>query len=171
VRRRAADARDRPLPDGGAGAGDVRRALARACPQRGAGRAHGDPRAQPRGAHLRAGGAERGAVAQPRAQRLRAGERPHHAQRQRRKAAGRRARAAGLSGDVANAIRDAHFAGGPIVTVSLPTPATSHSSLSPGTVAATPDGVPVMITSPAASSTISDSLLMTSGTFQIICAR
>src|SRR6516165_3196310 len=64
-----------------------------------------------------------------------------------------------------------HFAGGPIVTVKLPTPSISHSSLSPGTVAATPDGVPVMMTSPAASATISESLTMTSGTFQIICAR
>ena len=58
-----------------------------------------------------------------------------------------------------------------MVTVSVPTPATSHSSLSPGTVAATPDGVPVMMTSPAASSTISDSLPMTSGTFQMSCSR
>ena len=64
-----------------------------------------------------------------------------------------------------------HFAGGPIVTVKLPTPSISHSSLSPGTVAATPDGVPVMMMSPAASATISESLPMTSGTFQIICAR
>ncbi len=37
--------------------------------------------------------------------------------------------------------------------------------------AATPEGVPVMMMSPAASSTISESLTMTSGTFQIICAR
>src|SRR5215472_5338215 len=64
-----------------------------------------------------------------------------------------------------------HFACGPIVTVKLPTPSISHSSLSPGTVAATPDGVPVMMMSPAASATISESLPMTSGTFQIICAR
>ncbi len=54
-----------------------------------------------------------------------------------------------------------------MVTVSLPTPSTSHSSLSPATVAATPDGVPVMMMSPATSSTISDRLEMISGTFQI----
>src|SRR5262249_36403486 len=64
-----------------------------------------------------------------------------------------------------------HLAGGPIVTVKLPTPSISHSSVSPGTVAATPDGVPVMMISPAASATVSDSLPMTSATFQIICAR
>src|SRR5271168_5152710 len=58
--------------------------------------------------------------------------------------------------------------GCPIVTVSLPTPSTSHSILSPATVAATPDGVPVMMMSPGASSTISDSFEMISGTFQII---
>ena len=61
-----------------------------------------------------------------------------------------------------------HFSGGPIVTLSLPTPSTSHSILSPATVAATPDGVPVMMMSPAASSTISESFEMISGTFQII---
>src|SRR5436190_22519124 len=64
-----------------------------------------------------------------------------------------------------------YLSGGPIVTVSLPTPSISHSSLSPATVAATPDGVPVMMMSPAASSTISESFTITSGTFQIICAR
>ena len=58
--------------------------------------------------------------------------------------------------------------GCPIVTVSLPTPSTSHSILSPATVAATPDGVPVMMMSPGASSTISDNFEMISGTFQII---
>ena len=36
-----------------------------------------------------------------------------------------------------------------MVTVSEPTPSTSHSSLSPATVAATPEGVPVMMMSPA----------------------
>ena len=61
-----------------------------------------------------------------------------------------------------------YFSGWPMVTVSLPTPSTSHSILSPATVAATPDGVPVMMMSPAASSTISESLEMISGTFQII---
>ena len=60
-----------------------------------------------------------------------------------------------------------YFSGWPIVTVSLPTFSTSHSILSPATTAATPDGVPVMMRSPAASSTISDSLLIVSGTFQI----
>ena len=61
-----------------------------------------------------------------------------------------------------------YFSGGPIVTLSVPTPSTSHSILSPATVAATPDGVPVMMMSPAASSTISESFEMISGTFQII---
>jgi hypothetical protein len=64
--------------------------------------------------------------------------------------------------------RISHFSGGPIVTVSLPIPSTSHSILSPATVAATPDGVPVIMMSPASSSTISESFEMTSGTFQII---
>src|SRR5262249_49240853 len=68
-------------------------------------------------------------------------------------------------------VDEGQVAAGPIVTVKLPTPSISHSSLSPGTVAATPDGVPVMMMSPAASATISESLPMTSGTFQIICAR
>src|SRR5262249_2919026 len=66
---------------------------------------------------------------------------------------------------VALAARDdawRRFAGGPLVTVKLPTPSISHSSLSPATVAATPDGVPVMMMSPAASATISESLPMTS---------
>ena len=58
--------------------------------------------------------------------------------------------------------------GGPIVTVSVPTASIAHSILSPATVAATPDGVPVMMMSPGASATISESLAMTSGTFQII---
>ena len=61
-----------------------------------------------------------------------------------------------------------YFSGCPIVTFSVPTPSISQSILSPATVAATPDGVPVRMMSPAASSTISDSLEMTSGTFQII---
>ena len=61
-----------------------------------------------------------------------------------------------------------YFSGCPMVTVSLPTPSTSHSILSPATVAATPEGVPVMMMSPAASSTISESFEMISGTFQII---
>src|SRR5829696_2729242 len=60
---------------------------------------------------------------------------------------------------------------GPMVMVSLPTPSTSHSIFSPCTTAPTPDGVPVKMTSPAASSTISDSLEIVSGTFQIIWAR
>src|SRR5262249_49485855 len=41
-----------------------------------------------------------------------------------------------------------YFSGGPMVTVSLPTPSISPSSLSPATVAATPAGVPVMMMSP-----------------------
>jgi hypothetical protein len=61
-----------------------------------------------------------------------------------------------------------YFSGWPMVTVSLLTPSTSHSILSPATVAATPDGVPVMMMSPEASSTISESFEMISGTFQII---
>src|SRR6185437_4708288 len=61
-----------------------------------------------------------------------------------------------------------YFSGCPIVIFSVPTPSTSHSILSPATVAATPDGVPVRMMSPGASSTISESLEMTSGTFQII---
>src|SRR5580693_2450236 len=61
-----------------------------------------------------------------------------------------------------------YFNGCPMVTLSLPTPSTSHSILSPATVAATPDGVPVMMMSPGASSTISDNFEMISGTFQII---
>src|SRR6185437_8641617 len=40
-------------------------------------------------------------------------------------------------------------AGLPIVTFSVPTPSTPHSTLSPGLSAATPAGVPVMMTSPA----------------------
>src|SRR5262249_35902259 len=62
-----------------------------------------------------------------------------------------------------------YAAGETIVTVKRPTPSISHSSLSPGPVAATPEGVPVMMISPAASSTISEGLAMISGTFQIIC--
>src|ERR1700733_4807461 len=61
-----------------------------------------------------------------------------------------------------------YFSGGPIMPLSLPTPSTLHSILSQATVAATPDGVPVMMMSPAASSTISESFAMISGTFQII---
>ena len=61
--------------------------------------------------------------------------------------------------------------GGPIVTASRPTPSISQSSRSPATVAATPDGVPVMMMSPGASATISDSFSITSGTFQIIWLR
>ena len=61
-----------------------------------------------------------------------------------------------------------YFSGSPIVTRSAPTPSISHSILSPATVAATPEGVPVMMMSPAASSTISESFEMISGTFQII---
>jgi hypothetical protein len=61
-----------------------------------------------------------------------------------------------------------YFNGWPMATRSVPTRSISHSILSPATVAATPDGVPVMMMSPAASSTISDSLEMISGTFQII---
>src|SRR6202023_2804361 len=64
-----------------------------------------------------------------------------------------------------------YLSGCPIVTLSVPTPSTSHSILSPATVAATPDGVPVMMMSPAASSTISESFAMISGTFQIIWLR
>ena len=48
---------------------------------------------------------------------------------------------------------DGYVAIGPIVTVSFPTPSTSHSSLSPTASAPTPAGVPVRITSPAASAT------------------
>jgi hypothetical protein len=58
-----------------------------------------------------------------------------------------------------------------MVTVSEPTPSITHSSLSPTIVAATPDGVPVMMMSPATSSTISDKLEMISGTFQINWSR
>ena len=63
VGRRAADAGDRPLPDGRAGAGDVRRAFARPRADHRAGRAQGDPRSQRAGADLRAGRAERRGVA------------------------------------------------------------------------------------------------------------
>ena len=63
---------------------------------------------------------------------------------------------------------NSYFNGCPIVTFSVPTPSISQSILSPATVAATPDGVPVRMMSPAASSTISVSLEMTSWTFQII---
>ena len=48
VGRRAADARDRPLPDGRAGTGDVRRAVARACAGDRAAGARDDPRSQSR---------------------------------------------------------------------------------------------------------------------------
>ena len=61
-----------------------------------------------------------------------------------------------------------YFNGWPIVTWSFPTPSISHSILSPATVAATPEGVPVMMMSPAARSTISESFEIISGTFQII---
>ena len=67
--------------------------------------------------------------------------------------------------------KEASYAFGPIVTATLPTPSTSHSSLCPGCSALTPAGVPVMMMSPAASSTISESFQMISGTFQIICSR
>src|SRR5664280_2113530 len=140
-------------------------------------------RPQSRGAHLRAGGAKRSGLAQGREPRLRAGERPHHAVGQRRGALGRRPRAAGLSGALdflALILSENRFplfgimrylSGGPMVTLSLPMPSTSHSILSPATVAATPDGVPVMMMSPASSATISESLEIVSGTFQIIWLR
>ena len=67
LRRRAADAGDRPLPDGRARARHVRRAVARpGAGDRAAAAAH-HPRPQPRRAHLRAGRAERGGIAQARA--------------------------------------------------------------------------------------------------------
>ena len=53
---------------------------------------------EPRRAHLRAGGAERGGVAQARQPRLCAGERPRHARRLRHRAIDRRPCAAGVSG-------------------------------------------------------------------------
>ena len=43
--------------------------------------------------------------------------------------------------------RPVYLSIGPIVTDILPMPSTSHSSLSPATQAATPDGVPVMMMS------------------------
>src|SRR5262249_1148579 len=61
--------------------------------------------------------------------------------------------------------------GGAILTASRPTPSISASSSSPATVAPTPEGVPVKITSPAASATCCESLAMISGTLQIICSR
>ena len=118
-------------------------------------------RLEPRGADLCAGRAERRGLAQAREPGLRLGKRPHHAHRLGRGIARRRPRAAGVSRAFD------YFSGGPMVTLSLPTPSTSHSILSPATVAATPDGVPVMMMSPATSSTISDRLEMISGTFQI----
>ena len=89
-------------------------------------------RLEPRRAHLRAGGAERGRVAQARQPRLCAGERPRHARRHRRRAA-RPTTACGRP-----IWGCSYFSGGPMVTVSLPTPSTAHSILSPATVAATP---------------------------------
>src|SRR5262249_56480687 len=88
--------------------------------------------------------------------------------RQARRRASRRGRD-GLrqpSTDVTN-----HFAGGPIVTVRVPTPAISHSSLSPAATAATPAGGPVMMMSPAAGATRSDSFSIPPGTVPIIFPR
>src|SRR5919198_3623951 len=161
--RRAADAGDRPLPHGRAGARHVRRAVAGlgAC-RRAAPAAH-DPRPQPGRPHLRAGRTKRRGFAQARRPRLRAREWEDHALRNGRGAVGGRPRAARVSGAL-NSERwlysALYAAGGTIVTVNWPTPSISHSSLSPGTVAATPDGVPVMMMSPAASSTISESLTL-----------
>ena len=87
VGRRAADARHRALPDGRAGSGDVRRAVARSCARRRANGARLRARPQSRGPDLRAGGAERGGLAQARQPRLCAGKRPRHAVGQRRGAA------------------------------------------------------------------------------------
>ncbi len=56
------------------------------------------------------------------------------------------------------------YSGLPIVTFRVPTPSTPHSILSPGESADTPAGVPVMMMSPAASPTCSDSFSMISGT-------
>jgi len=76
VGRRAADAGDRPLPDGPAAPRHVRRALARPRPAGRARRLRHHPPAQPRGgADHRPRRAERRPLAQPRRSRLRAGER------------------------------------------------------------------------------------------------
>ena len=69
VRRRTADARHRPLPDGRTRSGDVRRAVARPRAGRRADRAADDPRSQSRGADLRAGRAECRGLAQARGRR------------------------------------------------------------------------------------------------------
>ena len=60
-----------------------------------------------------------------------------------------------------------YFAGGPMVTEIVPTPSISPASRSPATTGPTPAGVPVMMMSPGASATISESFSMISGTVQI----
>ena len=64
-----------------------------------------------------------------------------------------------------------YAAGLPIDTFRVPMPSTPHSILSPGDSAATPAGVPVMMMSPAPSSTCCDSFQMISGTLQISSVR